>query len=455
MIDQSKRPDVQIERLSVSKLFDRFDHAIDLTSKKQIALLIAPNGFGKTVMLKVMHNFATGNLRFFTTLSFKKIEFKLSDETEVTITKQNQGNESGENDASPTPDLLFEMRTPTSNDFPPYSYGPSDFEELFEYIEKRFPVQRLGPDKWHHGGTDDVVTTDDVLMFYIDAIPTKIARPSNFPEWLEAIIGRISSHFIETQRLLSFSRGEVPRYMQKRRAWKSGAVVERDARDLVRRIELIVSKYAARAQQLDQSFPRRIIEHRNNQLQDETEVRARLTALARKRGELIGAGLIREGEEEHLSNTDDLADEDIRRILSIYISDTETKLNVFDELNSKVKLFTSILNEHFVFKRIEVNQEDGITAVDVGSLNPMRLSELSSGEQHELVLLYALLFVVSEGAVILIDEPELSLHVGWQRRFVADLMRIQELRDLRFVIATHSPQIISDHWDLVQELTHG
>ncbi|NKS79316.1 AAA family ATPase, partial [Rhodococcus hoagii] len=43
---------------------------------------------------------------------------------------------------------------------------------------------------------------------------------------------------------------------------------------------------------------------------------------------------------------------------------------------------------------------------------------------------------------MLIDEPEISLHVGWQLAFMPDIQQIARLRDLRFIIATHSPQII-------------
>jgi predicted ATP-binding protein involved in virulence len=67
-------------------------------------------------------------------------------------------------------------------------------------------------------------------------------------------------------------------------------------------------------------------------------------------------------------------------------------------------------------------------------------------------MLYELLFGVKDDALILIDEPELSLHVGWQIRFLPDLQRIQKLKPLQIVMATHSPQIINDRWDLTVEL---
>jgi predicted ATP-binding protein involved in virulence len=52
----------------------------------------------------------------------------------------------------------------------------------------------------------------------------------------------------------------------------------------------------------------------------------------------------------------------------------------------------------------------------------------------------------------LIDEPELSLHVGWQAQFLKDLQEITGLADLDVLMATHSPDIIQDRWDLTVEL---
>lgn len=83
---------------------------------------------------------------------------------------------------------------------------------------------------------------------------------------------------------------------------------------------------------------------------------------------------------------------------------------------------------------------------------PLALGDLSSGEQQEVVLLYELLFKVKAGTLVLIDEPELSLHVVWQKQFLDDLFKIIELQKINIVVATHSPQIINNHWDLTVDL---
>lgn len=72
-----------------------------------------------------------------------------------------------------------------------------------------------------------------------------------------------------------------------------------------------------------------------------------------------------------------------------------------------------------------------------------------SGEQQELVLHYDLLFRVPSNTIVLIDEPELSLHVAWQKRFLPDLLKIVELSNFDALVATHSPYVVGDRGDLM------
>lgn len=138
----------------------------------------------------------------------------------------------------------------------------------------------------------------------------------------------------------------------------------------------------------------------------------------------------------------------------------ENKLNVFSEIASKLELFRRIINKKYAYSYKEMNfsKEKGfvLTSCDRpdSPSDPKKLSptDLSSGEQHELVLFYELLFKVKPDSLVLIDEPELSIHVGWQVEFLRDLQEITKLADLDILMATHSPDIIQDRWDLTVEL---
>ena len=447
-------PKSGIRQLTVKQMFRRFDYQLWFDIQNRLTILTAPNGYGKTMILRIIHNFMIGNLRFFSNLSFRDIELTFFDDRAVRIAKRLDEQRTEENSDSPAPEIIFESLSGVEDSSEPYKLDFRASQRLYRYLERRLPIQRLGRDRWLDNRTDTVLDTDGVLSIYADILPDHIAKPANIPPWLSSLIDESQSHLIETQRLLSLELASAPRPSHRGISRKTGAVVEKDAMDLAELIAQTVNKYATEAQKLDQTFPRRVIERRAEFVDDEETVLQRLTALAKWRSELVEAGLIGESDGEQLTNTENLSDEDMRRILSIYIADSETKLSVFEELKGRVHLFKEILNERFLFKHIEVNQLDGITAYDKSSGVKIRLSELSSGEQHELVLAYELLFVVEDGAIILIDEPELSLHVAWQRRFISDIVKIQKLRNFQIIVATHSPQIISDHWDCVRELTY-
>ena len=148
----------------------------------------------------------------------------------------------------------------------------------------------------------------------------------------------------------------------------------------------------------------------------------------------------------------DVVDETTKGVLAVYLEDTEQKLSVLDELASRIDLFKKIVNDHFVFKQMVVNKQRGFRFFSTRTEEELSLVHLSSGEQHELVLLYELLFRLEKNALILIDEPELSLHIAWQEQFLNDLQSIIALSPLDVLIATHSPQIVSDRWDLTVAL---
>ena len=82
----------------------------------------------------------------------------------------------------------------------------------------------------------------------------------------------------------------------------------------------------------------------------------------------------------------------------------------------------------------------------------LSLKELSSGEKQEVILLYELLFKIKPKSLVLIDEPEISLHIAWQKEFLNDLQKIANLQKFKVVVATHSPQIINGKWDLMVDL---
>jgi predicted ATPase len=74
----------------------------------------------------------------------------------------------------------------------------------------------------------------------------------------------------------------------------------------------------------------------------------------------------------------------------------------------------------------------------------LSLRRASSGEQCLLVIMLGIAGLIEDNALILIDEPEISLHPSWQEKFMSLLMTVfSDYNGCHFIIATHSPQIVS------------
>ena len=136
----------------------------------------------------------------------------------------------------------------------------------------------------------------------------------------------------------------------------------------------------------------------------------------------------------------------------VYIDDSNKKLEVYDSLADKIELLMRIINSRFLFKKLSINRDTGFNFVSTKNGQPIDLNKLSSGEQHMLILFYQLLFKYSSQTLLLIDEPEISLHISWQKRFIEDLQQILKLNSMEILIATHSPSIIGKNWGLTVDL---
>ena len=172
------------------------------------------------------------------------------------------------------------------------------------------------------------------------------------------------------------------------------------------------------------------------------ELKVKLKELEDIRKRLEKVGLLDKNDDKGVLPKSKFEDS-TKDVLEIYIQDTENKLEIFYELAKKIELFQEIINKRFNYKKIEISQEKGFSLLSDKNEH-LPLTKLSSGEQHELVLLYQLLFKVKPDSLILIDEPELSLHVAWQKEFLRDIQAITDLAHFDVLIATHSPQIIAD-----------
>ncbi len=127
---------------------------------------------------------------------------------------------------------------------------------------------------------------------------------------------------------------------------------------------------------------------------------------------------------------------------------TEYTRNV-DAIFSKIKEFSQTVNSFIQDSSKTLEFDDrGHLSFHVGDEVAERdLRTLSSGE-IQLIVIFAHLYFNPEterANIFIIDEPELSLHVQWQARFVDAILKASE--NTQFVMATHSPTVIMSRVD--------
>jgi hypothetical protein len=237
---------------------------------------------------------------------------------------------------------------------------------------------------------------------------------------------------------------ETQRLSVQESAYETALVVEKYAKDLAARIGVTLTDYAARSQELDRTFPVRLLQQTEVVPLPVEDLRSKLGELEQRRTRLATLGFLEP--EGNLTDVPQTIEPSKLSVLTIYVSDMEEKLRGFDDLAARIELFTMILNDRFSYKRVSVHRDHGFIFTGANGA-PLPLPALSSGEQHEIVLLYELLFLVKPDSLILIDEPEISLHVTWQQEFVNDLEKVVKLSGVDVLLATHSPEIIGEHWD--------
>lgn len=73
------------------------------------------------------------------------------------------------------------------------------------------------------------------------------------------------------------------------------------------------------------------------------------------------------------------------------------------------------------------------------------IHNLSSGEQQCLILIYMVSRWLMPGGVVLLDEPDLHIHVGWQRQLIHHLKNMVDAQGGQMIVASHSRDIWQDY----------
>lgn len=133
---------------------------------------------------------------------------------------------------------------------------------------------------------------------------------------------------------------------------------------------------------------------------------------------------------------------EVSKITNI-IDKAEAAENAKKEARRPIETFLSTVNSFIATSNKEIDiDEEGIIFLRTGDQRPIGIQYMSSGEKQIVTFFAYLVFGLetTNQSIFIVDEPELSLHLKWQRQFVDAIMEINN--NVQLIFATHAPEIV-------------
>lgn len=419
----------------VEGLFGRNTPEIEFSQNSAVTILTGPNGSGKTHTLKLLRALLAMDLPDLLRLPYTDLTLDLAGGTNIHVRRKIEGDKIH---VTMKPIVRGKRESDleiTSDDF-----------EISEETRRVIKTVRRDRSEYSitYSGNERV---DDERKRAMRKRANLLEKHPTF----KSIALQFPPTFIDTKRLdtaIEQGREEVGRYGD---PWF-------DERGVVGRMAEYVSEIRSqitearreslgRSQRADERFAANLLDKSRDTVRYDDLVR-RYEALSKLSDELSQNGLAGKAIDVKIPPR---ANPTERRVLDLFLHDWDSKLEPLLPIHRKLQALTRIVNEKFIGKSIQFDQT-GVMQFSASDGTNIRVDQLSSGEQHLLALFTRLLFSAEEGSVVLVDEPEISLHAAWKHAFVGDIEDVARLTSLTVVLATHSTAIINGRWDLVQEL---
>ena len=116
----------------------------------------------------------------------------------------------------------------------------------------------------------------------------------------------------------------------------------------------------------------------------------------------------------------------------------------YNKIYARKILFENLVNEAFKETgKVIDNEADKLRFIMDGKYS-ISADKLSSGEKQLLIILLTVLLEDGQEYIMMMDEPEISLHISWQYELLNWILELNP--NVQLILTTHSPSIFSDGW---------
>jgi predicted ATP-dependent endonuclease of OLD family len=420
-----------ISKLQIEGLYDLYNYDISFDDERenQMTILTGPNGYGKTTILKILSSLKSKSLYYFYVIKFHEIKISFSDASILDITQSYKPEPETEKNSDRKGSLEKEVRfiwhKADGQVFSQFVYNRTNIRKALRSF--RFLISVRGEE------FDDLSSREkEEALLNNEEFNEQIANANGQSQFLMQLEA-IRTYYIPSNRIYNEAHEE-----------NDELPIEKIRKALMAELTRAQRDFLLYSQQVDSKFIKSLLvacdvecsEESYRKLKEEVEERM---------GMLVGYQLTSKVEIPEFN-------EGNKNVLFAYLNGLKEKFGKYSSTLNKMNLFKEMLtSKRFANKSIIFSPRHGFI---IKSNNGEFLNEyqLSSGEQNEIVMLYRLVYEVPDYGLLLIDEPENSLHVAWQKMIVDDLTRIASVKKLQIIIATHSPSIVSKGRSMARDL---
>lgn len=422
---------MKLKRLSIQKLYECYDY--DIIFNPDVTLLYGLNGCGKTTVLNIINIIISGRLFELFNYNFHEIQLAYNELKENAI---------------------------------------NDHVIIINIISNTLILK-------FEGVIYNIIRLDERLRFFADEGQFVTEKKLYFKEY--EVLNRIKNTFNLFYLPLNRLPNSIDEYnsLHKIRREKSSDMIENVSKIIKEQYSIINSEIAKLNDKFRNNILTSLLEFHNSDVLkslnnifsheiDITEVESIREAYIKILNEL---NIIKKKKEatnynkffidliSSVQNNPESRGVSIEQLITYYEIKKMKQLSDIVEKNEIAKafvkqplaVFLSTINEFIGIsddnKNIEIDELGELFFTTKHSSEHVSISKLSSGEKQILIFFANLVFHTDKNRpfIFLEDEPELSLHLAWQKKFVDKALQVNP--DMQLILATHAPEIIAKHVD--------
>lgn len=421
-----------LKRIKIEGLFGKYDY--DIEFKKDISIWVAENGQGKTTILNILVALLNGDIKTLANINFQKIEVYIGKKSFV-LDKGIKKTKSL--DRRKLEQLLYEIQ-----DVVPYMsfrrmlnkyrHGEQiDYAELAGYI-KKYIVEMEGT----YRNEKLFYLLNEIQEVELESFAEKIYEIKN--EVIEELSFYPTYRRIEVSIDKVFLNNKVPNEMTKYINFGMG--------DVKKRVNALLKKMSSDANASYIQMNGEVISDLLKGASME-ELTRDIAPIDKHKVEVI----IKRIGEERIENIEKLKgfvankkDHPNEEFLKFYLNKLVKIYDSQRAIDEKLSKFVKVCTKYLAGKKVVYDEVNlSVCVFDVNG-DEIDFDDLSSGEKQIVSIFSKVYLDVMTSCIFIIDEPELSLSIEWQKEFLIDIYNSGKVGLL--IATTHSPFIFKNEF---------